>query len=68
MQAWISESTKVEGRKILDIATSEDHNFVPEAMTKEKLQHARVLQQVDKKFIAAVAKGYLLLVDQVRDS
>lgn len=39
----------------------------PDMVTKESLQHARVLQQVDTKFIAIVAQSVLLLVDQVRD-
>lgn len=38
----------------------------PDMVTKKSLQHARVLQQVDNKFIAIVAQNVLLLVDQVR--
>lgn len=38
----------------------------PDMVTKESLQHARVLQQVDTKFIAIVTQNVLLLVDQVR--
>lgn len=41
-------------------------SFLPESIVKESLQHARVLQQVDKKFIPAVADGVLLIIDQVR--
>ncbi|KAG6557245.1 hypothetical protein Mapa_001172 [Marchantia paleacea] len=39
-------------------------SFLPESIVKESLQHARVLQQVDKKFIPAVADGVLLIIDQ----
>lgn len=37
----------------------------PNMVTKESLEKARVLQQVDNKFIPIVAQNVLLLVDQV---
>ncbi|KAL3693610.1 hypothetical protein R1sor_007261 [Riccia sorocarpa] len=39
-------------------------SFLPDSIVKERLQHARVLQQVDKKFIPAVADGVLIIIDQ----
>jgi DNA mismatch repair ATPase MutL len=47
------------------ILGSNSSSLLPHAVTKESLQYARVLQQVDKKFIAVVAQNVLLLVDQV---
>jgi hypothetical protein len=54
---------------ILDVSAgileSRTKSLQPDMVTKESLQHSRVLQQVDTKFIAIVTQNVLLLVDQV---
>ncbi|MCO5589416.1 hypothetical protein L7F22_043383 [Adiantum nelumboides] len=39
-------------------------HLLPESITKQGLQRIQVLQQMDKKFIASVADGTLLVIDQ----
>ena len=55
---------------ILDISSGILHlagnSLVPRSITKNCLQDAKVLQQVDKKFIPVVADGTLAIIDQVR--
>ncbi|CAK7355564.1 unnamed protein product [Dovyalis caffra] len=55
-------------RNILDISSGFLHLagnlLVPESIHKNCLQDARVLQQVDKKFIPIVAGGTLAVIDQ----
>lgn len=56
-------------RNILDISSGFLHLagnlLVPESIHKNCLQDARVLHQVDKKFIPIVAGGTLAVIDQV---
>ena len=54
---------------ILDISSGLLHlagdSLIPESINKSCLEDAKVLQQVDKKFIAVVAGGTLAVIDQV---
>ena len=54
---------------ILDISSGFLHlaggSLIPETISKKCLEDAKVLHQVDKKFIPVVAGGTLALVDQV---
>lgn len=54
---------------ILDIYSGLLHlagdSLVPESIDKNCLEDAKVLQQVDKKFIPMVAGGTLAVIDQV---
>ena len=54
---------------ILDISSGFLHlagdSLVPESINKNFLSNAKVLQQVDKKFIPVVAGGTLAVIDQV---
>lgn len=54
---------------ILDISSGFLHlagdSLVPESINKNCLGNAKVLQQVDKKFIPVVAGGTLAVIDQV---
>ncbi|KAK0604478.1 hypothetical protein LWI29_015995 [Acer saccharum] len=53
---------------ILDISSGLLHlagdSLIPESINKSCLEDAKVLQQVDKKFIAVVAGGTLAVIDQ----
>ncbi|XP_052196347.1 DNA mismatch repair protein MLH3 isoform X8 [Diospyros lotus] len=53
---------------ILDISSGILHlagdSLVPESMNRNCIEDAKVLQQVDKKFIAVVGSGVLALIDQ----
>lgn len=55
--------------EILDIFSGFLHlagdSLVPGSISKTCLQNAKVLQQVDKKFIPVVAGGNLIIIDQV---
>lgn len=55
--------------KILDISSGFLHlasdSLVPETISKKCLEDARVLYQVDKKFIPVVAGRILAVIDQV---
>lgn len=68
-QVWLNPCMRTSASEILDLSVgilgSSSSSLLPESVTKESLQHARVLQQVDTKFIAVVAQNILLLVDQV---
>lgn len=54
---------------ILDISSGLLHLtgefFIPDSINKSCLEDAKVLQQVDKKFIPVVAGGTLAVIDQV---
>lgn len=54
---------------VLDIASGlpfvATKSLVPESINKNCLRDAKVLQQVDKKFIPIVAGGTLAIIDQV---
>lgn len=54
---------------ILDISSGILHlagdSLIPEAISKKFLEDAKVLQQVDKKFIPIVAGRTLAVIDQV---
>ena len=54
---------------VLDISSGILHlagdSLIPQSITKNCLQDAKVLQQVDKKFIPVVADGTLAIIDQV---
>lgn len=54
---------------ILDISSGFLHlvgnSLVPESLHRNCLEDAKVLQQVDKKFIPIVAGGMLAVIDQV---
>lgn len=54
---------------ILDISSGLLHisgdSLVPELINKDCLHNARVLYQVDKKFIPVMANGRLMIIDQV---
>ncbi|GKV30207.1 hypothetical protein SLEP1_g39048 [Rubroshorea leprosula] len=70
--AWITpnnESCDVQNQdNILDISSGFLHlatdSLVPESINKNCLENAKVLQQVDKKFIPIVAGGTLAVIDQ----
>ncbi|XP_034683209.1 DNA mismatch repair protein MLH3 isoform X6 [Vitis riparia] len=53
---------------VLDISSGILHlagdSLIPQSITKNCLQDAKVLQQVDKKFIPVVADGTLAIIDQ----
>eukprot|EP01018_Ginkgo_biloba_P029458 Gb_13080 [translate_table: standard] len=53
---------------ILDLSSGAlylaNSSLVPESINKDCLKKARVLQQIDKKFIAVIAEGNLALIDQ----
>lgn len=55
--------------KILDISSGFLHlasdSLIPKSINKNCLGNAKVLQQVDKKFIPVVAGGILAVIDQV---
>jgi hypothetical protein len=69
MQVWLNPCMRASGNDVLDISAgvlaATSSSLSPELVTKESLQHLTVLGQVDSKFIAVVASGVLLLVDQV---
>lgn len=71
LQVWSNPCMRANVNDILDVSAgileSCNKPLQPDMVTKESLQHARVLQQVDTKFIAIVAQSALLLVDQVRN-
>ncbi|CAM6127895.1 unnamed protein product [Calypogeia fissa] len=46
------------------ILASNVSSLIPESITKDVFKQARVLQQVDTKFIASISCGVLLLIDQ----
>lgn len=54
---------------LLDIASGflnlAVESLVPKSISKKCLTEAKVLQQVDKKFIPIVAGGTLAIIDQV---
>lgn len=54
---------------ILDISSGILHlsgsSLVPESIDKDCLQDARVLLQLDRKFIPIMASGTLIIIDQV---
>lgn len=54
---------------ILDISSGLLHisgdSLVPELINKDCLHNARVLYQLDKKFIPVMANGRLMIIDQV---
>lgn len=56
-------------KNILDISSGflflAGGSLVPESITKNCLFNAKVLQQVDKKFIPVAAGGVLAVIDQV---
>ncbi|KAH7848391.1 hypothetical protein Vadar_002232 [Vaccinium darrowii] len=53
---------------VLDVSSGILHlageSLVPESINKNCLEHAKVLQQVDKKFIPVVGSGVLAIIDQ----
>ncbi|MQM04945.1 hypothetical protein Taro_037746 [Colocasia esculenta] len=53
---------------ILDISSGVLHiacgSLVPESISRDSLEHAKVLLQVDRKFILVVAGGILVAIDQ----
>lgn len=55
---------------ILDISSGFLHlaadSLVPNSINKNSLEDAKVLQQVDKKFIPIVADSTLAVIDQVQ--
>lgn len=55
--------------KILDISSGFLHlasdSLIPKSINKNCLGNAKVLQQVDKKFIPVMAGGILAVIDQV---
>lgn len=55
---------------VLDISSGllhlrSDESLVPESINRHSLEDAKVLQQVDKKYIPIVACGTVAIVDQV---
>lgn len=55
---------------VLDICSGflhlrSDESLVPESINRQSLEDAKVLQQVDKKYIPIVACGTVAIVDQV---
>ena len=71
LQVWSNPCMRASANGILDVSTgmleSCTKSLQPDMVTKESLQHARVLRQVDTKFIAIVTQNVLLLIDQVRN-
>jgi DNA mismatch repair ATPase MutL len=67
-KVWLNPCMRASGNDVLDISAgvlaATSSSLSPELVTKESLQHLTVLGQVDSKFIAVVASGVLLLVDQ----
>ncbi|CAM6018985.1 unnamed protein product [Sphagnum balticum] len=67
-KVWLNPCMRASGDDVLDISAgvlgATSSSLSPELVTKESLQHLTVLGQVDSKFIAVVASGVLLLVDQ----
>lgn len=65
---WRNPFLKINERDILDLSSGflgpNNKHLLPESISKEELQSARVLQQFGKKFIAIVAQGNLVVVDQ----
>lgn len=57
---------------ILDISSGFLHlasdSLVPNSINKNSLENAKVLQQVDKKFIPILAGRTLAVIDQVHSS
>lgn len=70
----MQNASKIQGlhdqNSILDISSGFLHlaadSLVPESITKNCLSDCRVLQQVDKKYIAVMAGRTLAIIDQVR--
>lgn len=58
--------------EILDISSGILHlaggSLVPDSISKEHLESAKVLPQLDRKFIPVVADGILAIIDQVCSS
>lgn len=67
-EVWSNPCMRANTNDILHVSAvtlkSWSKSLQPDMVTKKSLQHARVLQQVDNKFIAIVAQNVLLLVDQ----
>ncbi|KAL2634380.1 hypothetical protein R1flu_005859 [Riccia fluitans] len=67
LKEWLNPCMKNDGG-VLDLSSGilcwNSTSFLPDSIVKEHLQHARVLEQVDKKFIPAVSDGVLLMIDQ----
>ncbi|KAG0629472.1 hypothetical protein M758_1G106400 [Ceratodon purpureus] len=67
-KVWSNPCMRANVNDILDVSAgvleSCTKSLQPDMVTKESLEHARVLQQVDTKFIAIVTQNVLLLVDQ----
>ena len=68
-QDWKNPCMRSNELHILDISSvflgSSKRCLFPKSIAKEELQNARVLQQIGKKFIAAVADKTLVVIDQV---
>lgn len=66
---WRNPFLKINEKDILDLSSGflgpNNKHLLPESISKEELQSARVLQQFGKKFIAIVAQGNLVVVDQL---
>lgn len=66
------ESHELHGQDgVFDISSGllhlrSDESLVPESINRHSLEDAKVLQQVDKKYIPIVACGTVAIVDQVR--
>jgi hypothetical protein len=69
MQEWKNPCMSSNQLHVLDVSSinlvSSKGRLLPRCISKEELCNARVLQQIEKKFIAAVADNILVVIDQV---
>lgn len=66
MQAWQNPCFRAADSDIVELEIDRQPNIVPKEITADMLQRLRVFQQLDRKFIAAVAGDSLVIIDQVR--
>jgi DNA mismatch repair ATPase MutL len=66
LQAWQNPCFKATDKDILMLDADGHPNIIPKEITSNMLQELRVFQQIDRKFIAAMAGDALVIIDQVR--
>eukprot|EP00898_Chlorokybus_atmophyticus_P005853 jgi/Chlat1/6269/Chrsp44S05861 len=67
-KAWKNPCMRIQEKHILELRAEANKDCtwtaVPSSINRDMLSSARVLQQVEEKFIAAVAHGVLVIIDQ----
>ncbi|GAQ85942.1 DNA mismatch repair protein [Klebsormidium nitens] len=63
-KAWQNPCFRAADSDILELEIDSHPNIVPKEISSDMLQRLRVFQQLDRKFIAAVAGNTLVIIDQ----